>query len=133
MEYSFDLPVNAEALHSLFQQTTWAKSRNVDGVKAMLENTLVALGAWEGEQLVGFARAITDGVYRAVIDDVVVNETFRGQGVGSELMNRLLKRLAAMGVEEVSLHCGERVVTFYEMHGFEVSEAILMELSKQSA
>ena len=71
---------------------------------------------------------ITDGIYRALIDDVVVEESKRGTGIGSELMRRVVERLAA--VEEVFLRCGEHVVPFYERHGFERSNGVIMDLNK---
>ena len=85
-------------------------------------------GAWEGDRLVGFARVITDGIYQALIDDVVVKESKRGTGIGSELMRQLVERLTE--VEEVFLHCGEQVVSFYERHRFERSYGVVMNLNK---
>ena len=92
----------------------------------MLDGAPLTLGAWEDDHLVGFVRVITDGIYRALIDDVVVEESKRGTGIGSELMQRITERLA--GVEEVFLRCGEHVVPFYERHRFERSNGVIMDL-----
>ena len=94
----------------------------------MLEGTSLTLGAWEGDRLVGFARAMTDGIYRALIDDVIVDGSKRGMGIGSELMRRLSGKLA--DVEEVFLRCGEGVVPFYERHDFERSKGVVMDLKR---
>jgi hypothetical protein len=32
-----------------------------------------AVGAWHGQDLVGFARAVTDGILRAYVEDVVAS------------------------------------------------------------
>ena len=93
----------------------------------MLEATPIALAAWENGRLIGFVRAITDGLYRALIDDVVVDESQRGNGIGSELMQRLLARLES--VEEIFLRCGPNVVPFYERHGFQRAECVVMDFT----
>ena len=128
INYSFNRQIEPEQLLVLLRQTGWANQRSIEGVQKMLQGTPLILGAWEGNRLVGFVRVITDGIYRALIDDVVVEESKRGTGIGSELMQRLIERLA--GVEEVFLRCGERVVSFYEQHRFERSNGVIMDLKK---
>ena len=88
------------------------------------------MGVWEDDHLVGFARAISDGIYRALIDDVVVEESKRGMGIGSELMRRLVERLTEIGIQQVLLRCREDTVPFYERHGFEMAHGATMNLSK---
>ena len=126
--YSFDRRIDLEQLQSLLRQTGWANQRSIEGIEKMLDGTPLALGAWDGDRLVGFVRVITDGIYRALIDDVVVAESKRGTGIGSELMRRVVERLAE--VEEVFLRCGEQVVPFYEQHRFERSNGVIMDLKK---
>lgn len=128
VNYSFDREIGLEQLQDLLRQTGWANQRSIEGIQTMLDGTPLTLGAWEGNRLVGFVRVITDGIYRALIDDVVVEESKRGTGIGSELMQRIAERLA--GVEEVFLRCGEHVVPFYERHGYERSNGVIMDLKK---
>jgi GNAT superfamily N-acetyltransferase len=130
LNYSFDRPIEPEQLQPLFRQTGWARNRNIEGIKKMLQATPIMIGAWDGDHLIGYARAITDGIYRALIDDVVVDESKRGQGVGSELMRRLIEHLDS--IEEIFLRCGENVVLFYERHNFERSGAVVMDLKRAS-
>ena len=130
IDYSFDRPISATQLQPLLQQTSWAKGRSIDGIQTMLEGTAIVLGAWEDDRLIGFARAITDSAYRALIDDVVIDTPKRGQGIGSSLMHQLVKRLTEMEVEEVFLRCGDQVVPFYQRLGFETSDGITMDLGQ---
>ena len=128
VDYSFDRQIEPEQLQDLLRQTGWADRRSIEGIQKMLERTPLTLGAWESDRLVGFVRVISDGVYRALIDDVVVEESKRGTGIGSELMRRVVDRLAE--VEEVFLRCGEHVVPFYERHCFERSNGVIMDLKR---
>jgi predicted GNAT family N-acyltransferase len=106
----------AEDVARLFQQTSWAAGRTLDDIEHMLENTPLDLSAWDQGQLVGFARVLTDDSYRAFVEDVVVDERYREQGVASALMAALMERLAH--VEEVTLRCEPRLMAFYGRFGF---------------
>ena len=46
----------------------------------MLRHTDVALCAWDGDQLIGFGRVLTDFMYRATIWDVIVDKAYQKQG-----------------------------------------------------
>ena len=128
ISFSLERPVSPDELRHLMRQAHWAAERTPEGLASLLAATDVAVGAWEGDRLVGFARALSDGVYRALVDDVVVDEAWRGRGIGDELVRRLLERLA--GVETVFLRCGEDLVPYYERHGFEKARSVTMDHRK---
>ncbi|MEO2005344.1 MAG: GNAT family N-acetyltransferase [Candidatus Poribacteria bacterium] len=125
VEYSFDRAISPENLQPLLRQTGWAHGRDLVGIRRMLDATTVMLGAWDDDRLVGYARAVTDGVYRALVDDVVVDEPMRKSGVGSEIMRRLVARLREMEIEEIFLRCGDDMAPFYTRLGFATSDGIL--------
>jgi ribosomal protein S18 acetylase RimI-like enzyme len=54
-------------------------------------------------QLVGFVLALEDNPHRALIADVAVLPTFRGQGLGRALLVRSLRGLIALGFSDVLL------------------------------
>lgn len=124
IDYQPGLDATASELQALFAQTTWAQHRSVEGIETMLRLTGAGVTARSGGALVGFARALTDGAYRALIYDVVVDGTWRDQGVGRELVERLLEQLSA--VEEVRLFCGAELVPFYASMGFRLDAGPVM-------
>ncbi len=128
VSYSADRPIGPEEVRRLLRQTHWAATRTSEDIESMLAATGVTVGAWSDDRLVGFARAITDGVYRALIDDVVVDEAERGRGIGDELVRQLLGRLE--GVETVFLRCGEDLMPFYARHGFVPARSVTMDHRK---
>ena len=116
VRYVLDGDVPPEAVRHLLDQTGWARGRSTDGIVSSLRHSAAVVSAWDGDRLVGFARAVGDGAYRALVEDVVVDEAWRGRGVGRGLMERLMTRLA--GTEEVRLATGAETAPFYEEFGF---------------
>ena len=86
MDIRVNAEISAEQLLPLYRQADWAALRDAEGVTRMLAGTSLHVTAWEGECLLGFARSLSDGVYRALVDDVIVDEPVRQRGVGSALM-----------------------------------------------
>lgn len=66
-------------------------------------------------RVVGFVTALTDGVLTGFIPLLEVLPAYQGQGIGRELMTRMLARLADL--PNVDLLCDPDVVPFYERFG----------------
>ncbi len=130
INYFFDRPLTPQDVQRLLKQTGWANNRDILGIEKMLENSFLTLGVWDYNRLVGFARVLSDGIYRALIDDVVVDESYRGKGIGTQVMKHLLSRLEQ--VEEVFLRTGKEMVPFYERFGFTKSEGITLDWELRS-
>lgn len=109
-----------EQLLTLFQQAPWANGRTLNDARDMLRHTDVALCAWDGDHLVGFGRVLTDFVYRATIWDVIVDEAYQKQGIGAEIVQRILHHPRLKKVELFWL-CTRRP-GFYEKLGFSSKE-----------
>lgn len=107
--------IPSAAVRSLYQQQGWWPERSEGDVAAVIAGG-PAVGAWDGDQLVGFARAVSDGRFRAYVEDVVVDTVHRGSGCGTALMAALHHELA--GVDVVSLFCHEELVGYYEQAGY---------------
>jgi GNAT superfamily N-acetyltransferase len=50
--------------------------------------------AYHEGQLIGFGRAISDGVYQAAVYDVAILPEFQGKGLGRAIMTHIFSRLA---------------------------------------
>ncbi len=120
IRYSDDVFPQPDQLIQLFQQAPWAKDRKITDTEEMLRHTDLAICAWERERLVGFGRVLTDFVYRATIWDVIVDQSYQGQGIGSEIVRRILHHPRLQRVELFWL-CTRRP-GFYERLGFSTKE-----------
>ena len=67
----------------------WAKGLEWERFRRSVEHS-VAVGAFHGEELVGFARVMTDFARSARLSDVFVVPTMRGQGVAVRLVATVL-------------------------------------------
>jgi N-acetylglutamate synthase-like GNAT family acetyltransferase len=86
----------------------------------MLAASQAAVSLWDGQRLVGFGRASSDWVFRAVLWDVVVAESHRSQGLGRRVVEELLRCSAVRVVERVYLMTTNSE-GFYRHLGFDAS------------
>jgi GNAT superfamily N-acetyltransferase len=87
--------------------------------------------ALDGEQVVGFVTAVSDGVLCAYLPLLEVLPSHQGQGIGQELVRRILARLRALYM--VDLMCDPPLQPFYEKLGMRrASGMILRDYARQS-
>ena len=82
------------------------------------------VAAHDDDKLVGVCRAMWDGGIMAFVRSVVVHPDYQGQGIGHELLQRLLGELERLGVEHISLWATEGTEHFYEKFGFEARTSV---------
>jgi predicted GNAT family N-acyltransferase len=103
----------------LFEGERWTSGRAEADVVRMLEGSDVVVAvSHAGGPLIGFARALSDGVYLAVVLDVIVAGDQRGQGLGGLLVERLLGDPLVAAARSVELVCQPRLRGFYRRFGF---------------
>ena len=105
----------------------WAKDRNPEDLQIAIANSNPVVTVWNCEQLIGFARATSDGVYRAAIWDVVIDPDYQGMGLGRKLVETVLSHPIVNKVERVYLTTTHQQ-SFYKRIGFEVNDTTTMVL-----
>jgi GNAT superfamily N-acetyltransferase len=72
-------------------QAYWARWRDRASVERQLNGSWRVVGAYRGTgEMVGFARAMSDGVALAYLADVFVVEEARGHGLGKALVQAMI-------------------------------------------
>jgi ribosomal protein S18 acetylase RimI-like enzyme len=99
----------------------WASGRSLRELNRMLAGSQAVVSAWQGSRLVGFGRATSDGVFRAVLWDVVVAGDHQGRGLGRRIVEALLEEPALQGVERIYLMTTNST-GFYQQLGFKKVE-----------
>lgn len=108
----------------------WAKGRAMEDLSIAIANSDPVITVWDGERLVGFARATSDGIYRATIWDVAIHPEYRGVGLGSKLVETVLSHPRMNRVERVYLMTTHKQ-QFYQRIGFQPNSTNTMVLYNQ--
>jgi len=78
-------------------------------------------------EIIGMGRALSDGVSDAYIQDVTVKKNFRGQGIGTKIIQKLVERLHSDGLKWIGLIAEKNSHQFYEQLGFKkMSDSVPM-------
>lgn len=114
---SHERSLDAQAVCSLYTRVDWWPLRTEQEMACVLCNHL-AVGAWDADRLIGFARVVSDGHFRAFIEDVVVHPSYQRMGIGRVLLTKLIEALPH--IETITLFCEPDLVPFYTQQGFQV-------------
>lgn len=119
MEYKENL-LSYEDYRTLRESVGWHLfSKNQ--MQQALDNSLYTIVAVENNQSVGMGRLIGDGMYFLIVD-VVVHPVFQKCGIGTNIMNMLLKyvekKTPTGGRSSVQLVAEKGKEPFYEKLGF---------------
>ncbi len=120
--------IDLEQLQALYRKAAfWARGRRREDLAIAIANSNPVITAWDGDLMMGFARATSDGVYRATIWDVVVHPDYQGAGIGRKLVETILSHPHVARVERVYLMTTNQQ-HFYEKIGFEANSTTTMVL-----
>ncbi|MGN1387635.1 MAG: GNAT family N-acetyltransferase [Bacillus sp. (in: firmicutes)] len=121
INYKINAPIAAEQFSQVFRAS--GIRRPVDDLprlQKMLDHADLLITAWDGEQLVGVARSITDFSYCCYLSDLAVDKSHQSQGIGKELVRQTQRQLS----EEVALILlsAPTAMEFYPHIGFQKIE-----------
>lgn len=91
MEIAYEtglIPTDAQ-LRELYDSVGWsAYTSDMLSLRGAIENSSTVVTAWDGDQLVGLARLISDGYVIAYLQDVLVNPSHQRRGIATELVRQ---------------------------------------------
>ena len=109
-------------LQKLFNKHAfWAQQRSYKQLCKLLKNSTVVISLWSGQRIVGFGRATSDGIFRAVLWDIVVADDLQGLGLGRQVVDALLTSPKLKNVEKIYLMTTNSA-DFYTQLGFQKSQ-----------
>jgi GNAT superfamily N-acetyltransferase len=119
LEYTHDIPP-IDAFWALVHTTGWTIRAQPEEYIAAIQQCWYRVSVFDGEKLVGFARVINDGTLHAMIYDLIVLPEYQGQGIGAQILSRILAHCREAGIHKVELFSAKGKAPFYEKYGFHV-------------
>lgn len=106
-------------VHNLYQQAWWAKERTLEQTARCLKGSQLCIGIVDGaNNLIGFARVISDFTFKALIFDVIVCSSQRNSGLGAKLISEILSHEKLRQVKHFELYCLPEMEAYYEKFDF---------------
>jgi ribosomal protein S18 acetylase RimI-like enzyme len=101
----------------------WEDLTNFEAVETALNNSAYHVIVLYQNQIVGMARIIGDGAMFYFIQDVAVNPSHQGKGVGRLMMDHVMAYLKNHAPRQafIGLFATEGHVEFYRHYGFEIA------------
>ena len=93
----------------------WKQKPELSKRLQILKNSEIVIIAMDDSEMIGFINAITDKTLTAYIPLIEVVPEYRGRGIGTELINRMLEQLKEYYM--IDLCCDEYLEPFYKKHG----------------
>ena len=114
IEYRENHDVDLTALKALRAVCDFA-NKDLDFLAQQLTGARWVVHAYDRTRLVGFCRAISDGVSNAYVSSVMVDPEYRRRGIGREMLARLTG-----GKDDIKfvLHTRREAAAFYVAVGF---------------
>jgi predicted GNAT family N-acyltransferase len=120
-------------LHQLYQNEWWSANRTYAETATCAKNSSLIFAFVENEQLLAFARVLTDGVFKAFLFDVIIAPENRNHGLGRELLNAIKSHPRIRPVKHLELYCVAELIPYYQRYGFstDVGPVNLMRCSRR--
>ena len=81
----------------LVNESYWAGNRTIEQTRTALENS-ICFGVYTGNEMIGFARVVSDRATFAYIGDVFILPEYRGKGMSKQLMKAILSHEDLQGL-----------------------------------
>ena len=109
----------ADELLRLFRGEWWSQGRQRADVERLLDGPSLVFGVADGaDRLHACTRVVSDGVYKAILFDVIVDPASRGRGLARRLLDVVLADPRLCDVEHLELYCKREHAALYARWGF---------------
>ncbi len=90
---------------------------NTSNLRKALRNSYCCFGAFDADKMVGFARALSDGVSDAYIDEIIVDPSYRKLEIGTKLCGAIVEFLKGKKIEWITAIATPEAFSLYSKVG----------------
>ena len=110
---------NEDEILALYKSVGWVNyTNNLEMLKNAYTHSLMILGAYKNEKLIGIIRVVGDGYSIIYIQDIIVLPEYQRKGVGSLLLKEVLNKYAHVYQKILLTENQPDTVAFYKKLGF---------------
>lgn len=107
--------LQVDAIHAMLKKSYWASERSRETIARSIAHSL-CFGVYKVGEQIGFARCITDYATSFLLVDVIIDDRFRGQGLGKALVSFVVAHESLQGL--TGTLATRDAHTLYEQFGF---------------
>ena len=113
-----DITPKVEELINLYNDVKWsAYTNDPTRLKNAIDSSLKVWTCWDDDRLIGLARVVGDGYTIIYIQDILVLESYQGQGIGSKLLKLILEKYNQVRQIVLMTDETEKTINFYQKNG----------------
>lgn len=114
-----------EEIVNLYRSVGWTNYLDrVDILERAFAHSLCVLGAYDGDSLVGFIRAVGDGQTIVFVQDIIVLPEYQRWGIGTQLLQAILDKYQNVYQLELLTDNTEKTKAFYRSLGLTASDEL---------
>ena len=118
--------VSVDRVYDLLSKSYWANQRSKEKVERSIKNS-ICVGVYDKDIMIGFARIVTDYATMYWLCDVIIDEEYRGKGIGKKLIKHITEMEELKGM--FGILATRDAHGLYEQYGFKREPANYMRRS----
>ncbi len=107
-----------DTILNLYASVGWTNyTDKPEMLRKAYENSLLTLGAYDGDKLVGVIRTVGDGFSVVFVQDILVFPEYQRKGIGTQLLREIMERFFSVYQLELMTDNSPKTISFYQSVG----------------
>lgn len=121
--------ISVDKVCELLSKSYWANQRSKEKIEKSIKNS-ICFGVYDNDNMIGFARVVTDGATMYWLCDVIIEEKYRGAGLGEKLIECITEMEELKGL--FGILATRDAHGLYEKYGFKKEPERFMRRNSES-
>lgn len=117
--YKYTKDIKEKDIKDLYEDAGWVTyTSDISTLMSAIGSSLAVVSAWDNDKLVGLIRAVGDGQTIIYIQDIIVLNLYKRNGIGSRLLYCILDKYNNVRQKVLITDDTDETRAFYEANGF---------------